>query len=75
MDMDSDIYDPDLEADDVQRFDELVEQMKEDIEQRLYEICFNLDDYTINISSQLKLTDVITTEYGDYSYELIIKRI
>ena len=63
-----------IDAEPDENFNGLKERMQEDIEQRLYEISFDLEDYTTNVEGQIKFDGVITSEYGDYNYTLTIKR-
>ena len=57
-----------------ERFDGFVDALNDDINGMLDNLSGTLDSYTTNVSSQIKISDTITSGDGNYEYTLIIKR-
>ncbi len=53
---------------------EIKNRVDNDIAGVIYNHSFDLEDYTINESGQLKLMDTVTTENGVYDYVITITR-
>jgi hypothetical protein len=58
-----------------ERLGDFTNDLSDDIESMLSNLSGTLDDYTTNLSSQIKVDGFIDDENGTYEYVLTIKRI
>lgn len=58
-----------------ERLGDFTNALSDDIESMLSNLSGTLDDYTTNLSSQIKVDGFIDDENGTYEYVLTIKRI
>ncbi len=58
-----------------ERLGDFTNALSDDIESMLANLSGTLDDYTTNLSSQIKVDGFIDDENGTYEYVLTIKRI
>jgi hypothetical protein len=64
-----------LDDDSIHNYKEVKENIKRNIENLLYDISGDLEDFTIAVSGQIDISDTLNTDYGDYKYEMKITRI
>lgn len=56
-------------------FDGLEDRIKNSIDESINFISPDLEEYTTNISGEFSSSDEISTDFGDYKYEIKITRI